>query len=726
MSRKNILELVMIVKNSGDLLNKCLESVKDYIDYWTIVDTGSIDNTVDIIQNQLSQIPGKLHFQPFIDFSTTRNKAFELSSKQCKYQLVLDDSYVVYGIEKLYKILGKGNKKTYSIKIGHLNVSLENSYYSLRITRSKDNLRYIGRVHEFIDYETEEYIDNSDIFIDDLIDYEHTMRTKNRYIKDIKNLMLDYKDNFNLDRTRYYLVKTFINLSEYENALRYAKELGEMRGIHEHYIFHGHYMSIMLEYLELKYDMEKFYKNMLNLHYMFPNRAESLYMLCVVFYERGEYDLILNLMKKLMSISVIEISPIIIEKSVYEYYIPYMYVDVNLKMGNFSKKVEDVLKKMIKRYPYNQPLLNICYSLSKKNEEIVELSDGKTLVINMGGFRYAWNPNKETNISGSEYMAINLGKEFSKIGYRVIIFGYFENKSLGQNYEGIYDNVEYIDIKYFNEFVMKYRVNYLIVSRDVKNLVYYDNIDNVYLWVHDTCPMVGTNGNVIQTHPEKFRKVIVLNEWHKNYVMNKTGIPESLFSVSRNALDKSRFVDKNIEKIPYRFIYISDPSRGLEYLIDMILKIKEKYPLTTLVIFAEKEYTNVDILEKISCLDYVELRSRTTPEEISKELLKSDVWLYPTDFAETYCISALEAMASGCLVASVEYAGIKYTVGKRGILCDYPISDVKNQEMLLKKLFYVMDNLVLKEYYINNGKKWALDQTYENLVVEWQNELFNL
>ena len=47
----SILELVMIVKNSGEVLRKCLKSVKPYIDHWTILDTGSIDNTKDIIDN---------------------------------------------------------------------------------------------------------------------------------------------------------------------------------------------------------------------------------------------------------------------------------------------------------------------------------------------------------------------------------------------------------------------------------------------------------------------------------------------------------------------------------------------------------------------------------------------------------------------------------------------------------------------------------------------------
>ena len=76
-----LLELVMIVKNSGDILRKCLQINKQFIDHWTILDTGSTDNTPEIIKEELKDIPGNLYFGDFIDFSQARNKSLELSSK---------------------------------------------------------------------------------------------------------------------------------------------------------------------------------------------------------------------------------------------------------------------------------------------------------------------------------------------------------------------------------------------------------------------------------------------------------------------------------------------------------------------------------------------------------------------------------------------------------------------------------------------------------------------
>ena len=149
----------------------------------------------------------------------------------------------------------------------------------------------------------------------------------------------------------------------------------------------------------------------------------------------------------------------------------------------------------------------------------------------------------------------------------------------------------------------------------------------------------------------------------------------------------------------------------------MMPKIKEKYPQTTLVIYTRIEHIEEKVMNTIKSMDYVSLNSRTSQDTIKDELLKSDVWLYPTNFPETYCISALETMVEGCLVAGVKYTGLTDTIGNRGIMVNHPIEENKNE--LIEKLFYVMDRPELKERYINKAREWAMQQTYYNLAVEW-------
>ena len=52
--------LVMIVKDEEDTIKRCLTAVAPFIKYWVIVDTGSTDKTIDIINETMKElnIPG--------------------------------------------------------------------------------------------------------------------------------------------------------------------------------------------------------------------------------------------------------------------------------------------------------------------------------------------------------------------------------------------------------------------------------------------------------------------------------------------------------------------------------------------------------------------------------------------------------------------------------------------------------------------------------------------
>src|SRR5690606_14474818 len=83
--------LTMIVKNEVQVLPRLFRSVKDHIDYYVIVDTGSTDDTIALIKEQMAGygIEGEVHERPWINFGVNRQQALELAVQAAKADWLL-------------------------------------------------------------------------------------------------------------------------------------------------------------------------------------------------------------------------------------------------------------------------------------------------------------------------------------------------------------------------------------------------------------------------------------------------------------------------------------------------------------------------------------------------------------------------------------------------------------------------------------------------------------
>jgi len=87
--------LSMIVKNESAVIERCLRSVKPYIQSWAIADTGSSDGTQDIVRRVMADLPGELIERPWVDFASNRNQALELARRHGDYALIIDADEVL-------------------------------------------------------------------------------------------------------------------------------------------------------------------------------------------------------------------------------------------------------------------------------------------------------------------------------------------------------------------------------------------------------------------------------------------------------------------------------------------------------------------------------------------------------------------------------------------------------------------------------------------------------
>jgi len=135
----------MIVKNEAHCIERCLNSVKPFIDYWIICDTGSTDNTEEVIQKCLKDIPGELHKHEWEDFSTNRNKALQLAKPKADYILVMDaDDYLAVNNINVFKNL---TKSAYTIEFNHGPIV----YSRTQLFSSKLKSKYVGVLHEYLE-----------------------------------------------------------------------------------------------------------------------------------------------------------------------------------------------------------------------------------------------------------------------------------------------------------------------------------------------------------------------------------------------------------------------------------------------------------------------------------------------------------------------------------------------------------------------------------------------
>jgi glycosyltransferase involved in cell wall biosynthesis len=135
----------MIVKNEAHCIKDCLDSVKQFINYWVICDTGSTDETQKIIRDYLKDIPGELHEHAWENFETNRNLALDLSYNKSDYILWIDADDTLLVNDKL--AFNELKDPIYKIEIKHGSIT----YQRPHLIRNDIRCKWVGVLHEYLE-----------------------------------------------------------------------------------------------------------------------------------------------------------------------------------------------------------------------------------------------------------------------------------------------------------------------------------------------------------------------------------------------------------------------------------------------------------------------------------------------------------------------------------------------------------------------------------------------
>ena len=143
----NSICLNMIVKNESKIIKRLLKSILPIIDTYCICDTGSTDNTIQIIKEffNKNKIDGKIIENPFKNFCYNRNHSLNACYGMSDYILLLDADMVL-NIKNFNKNILIDNYVIYILQ-----GSNDFYYKNIRIIKNNKDFKYYGVTHEYLD-----------------------------------------------------------------------------------------------------------------------------------------------------------------------------------------------------------------------------------------------------------------------------------------------------------------------------------------------------------------------------------------------------------------------------------------------------------------------------------------------------------------------------------------------------------------------------------------------
>jgi glycosyltransferase involved in cell wall biosynthesis len=313
---------LIMCKDEHEGIEVTLNSAKDWINMFVVFDTGSSDDTKDIIRNWCSKNNKELHMMEgkFVDFSVSRNALLDFADTfNTEYQLLLDSRDELRTGRELQVFCSQKNEPYtgFLIKQVWFCGNSTQSYFNVRLIKARHKWRYRSSVHEYI-YSPE--VENvKPLKIPHIILYQDRTLDNNksfpRFSRDRALLWNEYNKNPKDQRTIFYMSQTMGCLGQLDLSYKYYKIRSRLGGFDEE-VFHSllrcgdiarllkHYPEEAIGWYINSFSFLERAEPLLYLSDMFQNNKNwrSAYMFCkmatlldfpeeaILFVDRDSYD----------------------------------------------------------------------------------------------------------------------------------------------------------------------------------------------------------------------------------------------------------------------------------------------------------------------------------------------------------------------------------------------------------------------------------------------------
>lgn len=259
----------MIVKNEEKQLPRCFSTIKDHIDSWCIVDTGSTDNTMKVIKEELKDIPGHLIKRPWVNFGHNRTESIGFASTKADYLLLCDadEQIIVDPTFSSSKLVDDQYLLRYN---GNLDYSVP------YLIKSGINWKFTGVTHEYLEADT--HTSRGTLKSLRINDYGDGGSKSEKFTRDIQLLESGLIDEPNNTRYMFYLANTYKNVGDYQNAIKWYQKRIDAKGWIEEVTCSYEYMGDCHMKLQNK---DKAVNVWMEGYEYNPSRAECIYEVIV-------------------------------------------------------------------------------------------------------------------------------------------------------------------------------------------------------------------------------------------------------------------------------------------------------------------------------------------------------------------------------------------------------------------------------------------------------------
>lgn len=747
-----MLSLCLIVKNEEKNLERLFPTIIDYVDEVVLVDTGSTDKTKSVAEKLCGKKLSYHTFEWIDDFSAARQFSFDKATGD--YLMWVDADDTIVGAEHIVDIIADMQSEDIHAAMFKYEYQYDYENGIPIITQWRERIVKAGvfewknRLHEvLVPIQKGTGVAKK---YEDVVYYHHktdedTEATKNRNVRIMKKAL---EDDASEPRNWYNMGNAYYGVDEYELAIEHYRTYLEMsEWPAERYVAYNRLAVCERKIGNFDNSNLILFKAMLDS----PQYPDAYYHVGLNFMLQSEYA------KAVQWLSVSAAKPIptdlpVIESANYDYNlfktIGYCYLNMGHLRDAYpyfeaidrmipeekNKKILETLRQGIEEADIIDLLLAFARiedlpiefweTIPKEYYEHVPLviernkripvrteTNGKQIAIYCGASGVAFDNNslERGGIGGSEEAIIEVSRGLADAGYNVTVFNRPEEE-IGYKSKGTVTYAHYTDFNPRDKWdvLVSWRMPGVFQNSKL-------NADKTYLWLHDTNdPRQMTEGVI-----DHIDGIWVVSDWHASLYPH---VPDEKIFVIENGINPKDFEGVSTEKQKGYCINTSSPDRGLHCLLTLWPKIREQVPHAELHWFygwdgydalhgdnpekmAWKEEV-VKLFDQPGVYDH----GKVPPSSLVPEYAKAELWLYPTEFTETYCITAIKCQYMGAYPVTTNIAALDENV-QYGVKLPYDdiYTNEKAQEAFIDSAVKALTDRAQAEFEMEGSTNWVLD-----------------